>query len=87
MSVAQVNQRLKTTFGASAIAPTSQALDLYKVTYRSQDEKNRPVVLSGLVVLPRGGAPNGLVIFNHGTIVNSALAPSRLTGKANASEA
>ena len=87
ISVAQVNQRLKKTFGASAIAPTSQALDLYKVTYRSRDEKNRPVVLSGLVVLPRGGAPNGLVIFNHGTIVNSALAPSRLTGKANASEA
>ncbi len=86
MTVAQVNQQIQKVFGNS-VSPTSQALDLYKVNYRSRDEKNRVVVLSGLVVLPRGGAPNGLVIFNHGTIVNSALAPSRFTGKTNASEA
>ncbi len=86
MSIAQVNQLIQKKFGTS-VSPTTQALDLYKITYRSTDEKNRPVVLSGLIVLPRGGAPNGLVIFNHGTIVNSALAPSRFTGKSNASEA
>ena len=86
MSVAQVNQQIQKNFGNS-VALTNEALDLYKVSYRSRDEKNRAVVLSGLVVLPRGGAPNGLVIFNHGTIVNSALAPSRFTGKPNASEA
>ncbi len=86
MSVAQVNQLIRKKFGNS-VSPTAQALDLYKVNYRSQDERNRPVVLSGLVVLPRGGAPNGLVIFNHGTIVNSAFAPSRFTGKSNDSEA
>ncbi|MBA2621895.1 MAG: hypothetical protein H0U87_11905 [Acidobacteria bacterium] len=86
MSVAQVNQQIQKKFGAS-VSPTAQALDLYKASYRSRDENNRVVILSGLVVLPRGGAPNGLVIFNHGTIVNSALAPSRFTGKSNASEA
>ncbi|MEJ7862359.1 MAG: alpha/beta hydrolase [Pyrinomonadaceae bacterium] len=86
MTVAQVNQQIQKKFGAS-VSPTAQALDLYKVNYRSRDEKNHAVILSGLVVLPRGGAPNGLVIFNHGTIVNSALAPSRFTGKSNASEA
>jgi len=86
MTVAQVNELIKKKFGSS-VSPTAQALDLYKINYRSRDEKNRAVVLSGLVVLPRGGAPNGLVVFNHGTIVNSALAPSRFTGKSNASEA
>ncbi len=86
MTVAQVNQLIRKKFGNS-VSPTTQVLDLYKVSYRSRDEKNRAVVLSGLVVLPRGGAPNGLVIFNHGTIANSALAPSRFTGKSNASEA
>ncbi len=86
MSIAQINQLIRKKFGNS-VSPTAQALDLYKVSYRSPDEKNRPVVLSGLVVLPRGGAPNGLVIFNHGTIFNSALAPSRFTGKSNNSEA
>jgi len=86
MTVAQVNREIQKRFGTS-VSPTAQALDLYKISYRSRDEKNRAVVLSGLVVLPRGGAPNGLVIFNHGTIVNSALAPSRFTGKSNSSEA
>ncbi|MDQ3063485.1 MAG: hypothetical protein M3R14_11600 [Acidobacteriota bacterium] len=86
MSVAQVNQLMQKKF-ATSVSPTAQALDLYKITYRSRDEKNRAVVLSGLVVLPHGGAPNGLVLFNHGTIVNSTLAPSRFTGKSNTSEA
>jgi len=86
MTVAQINQQIQKKFGTS-VSPATEALDLYKVSYRSRDEKNRAVVLTGLVVLPRGGAPNGLVIFNHGTLVNSALAPSRFTGKTNASEA
>jgi dienelactone hydrolase len=86
MTVAEVNQSIEKTFGDS-VSPTARGLNLYKINYRSRDEKNNPVVLSGLVVLPRGGAPNGLIIFNHGTIVNSKLAPSRFTGKPNKSEA
>ena len=86
MTVAEVNRLIQKNFGNS-VSPTSEALDLYKITYRSKDEKNRAVVLSGLVVLPRGGAPNGLVIFTHGTQFSSEFAPSRFTGKSNASEA
>lgn len=86
MTVAEVNRGIEKAFGGS-VSPTARGLNLYKINYRSRDEKNNPVVLSGLVVLPRGGAPNGLVVFNHGTIVNSSLAPSRFTGKANKSEA
>jgi dienelactone hydrolase len=86
MSIAEVNRQIRKLFGDS-ISPTTQAFDLHKISYRSTDEKNRAVVLTGLVVLPRGGAPNGLVIFNHGTIHNPALSPSRFTGKSNASEA
>jgi alpha/beta superfamily hydrolase len=84
MTVAEVNQGIEKAFGTS-VSPTASPLDLYKINYRSTDEKNNPVVLSGLVVLPRGGAPNGLVIFNHGTIVNSESAPSRFTGTATKS--
>ena len=79
MSVAQVNRLLKSVFGASLPA-ARQALDLYKIRYRSRDEKGRDVVLSGLVVLPRGGAAKGLVIFNHGTIADRKMAPSRFNG-------
>ncbi len=86
MTVAEVNGRIQKEFGTS-VSPTAEAIELHKVSYRSRDEKNRAVVLTGLVALPRGGAPKGLIIFNHGTLVNSALAPSRFTGKSNASEA
>jgi dienelactone hydrolase len=86
MSVAEVNQQIRKLFGDS-VSPTTQAFELYKLNYRSTDEKNRVVTLTGLVVLPSGGAPNGLVIFNHGTLHNPALSPSRFTGKSNNSEA
>ncbi len=86
MSIAQINQRLKTVFSPSPPAPTSNAIDLYKVNYRSQDDNARPVILSGLVVLPQGGAPKGLVIFNHGTTADPNVSPSRYTGGAKPAE-
>lgn len=86
MTVVQTNQMMTKAFG-NKLAPTAQALDLYKITYRSTDEKNRPTILTGLLVLPRGGAPKGLVLFNHGTIADRKRSPSRFTGKANNSEA
>lgn len=86
MSVAEVNRQIQKLFGDS-VSPTAQAFDLHKISYRSTDEKNRVVTLTGLVVLPRGGAPNGLVIFNHGTLASPALSPSRFTGISNNSEA
>ncbi len=86
MTVSQTNQMISKAFGG-ALAPTARALDLYKISYRSRDEKNRAVVLTGLIVFPRGGAPKGLVVFNHGTIADRKMSPSRFTGKANNSEA
>jgi pimeloyl-ACP methyl ester carboxylesterase len=86
MTVAQTNQMMIKAFGGT-LAPASRALDLYKISYRSRDEKNRAVVLTGLIVFPRGGAPKGLVVFNHGTIADRKMSPSRFTGKPNNSEA
>lgn len=86
MSVAQVQSRLQTVFGSSISGANSQSLDLYKVRYRSQDERGRNVILSGLLVLPRGGAPKGLVIYNHGTTADRNLSPSRFRGGAQGGE-
>jgi pimeloyl-ACP methyl ester carboxylesterase len=86
MTVAQTNQMITKAFG-SGVAPTSKAVDLYKISYRSRDEKNRNVVLTGLIAFPKGGAPKGLVVFNHGTIADRKKSPSRFTGKDNGSEA
>ncbi|HVE56270.1 MAG TPA: alpha/beta hydrolase, partial [Pyrinomonadaceae bacterium] len=86
MTVVQTNQMITKAFG-NAVPPTSKALDLYKINYRSRDEKNRNVVLTGLIAFPKGGAPKGLVVFNHGTIADRQKSPSRFTGKDNGSEA
>ncbi len=81
MSVAHTNQRIKALLGFPSVALTSKAVDLYKVSYRTHDENGRSVVATGLVAFPRGGAPNGLVVFNHGTTQDRKTSPSRLTGR------
>lgn len=74
-----LNSRMKEVYGSSAPAEMRGNLNLYKITYRSRDANGRNAVLSGLVVIPANGAPNGLVVFNHGTTVYNAHMPSRLT--------
>lgn len=79
MSVAQINAGLQKLAG-DALSTARQPLDLFKIRYRSRDEKGRWVVLSGLLVLPRGGAPKGLVLYAHGTLHDRRLSPSRFNG-------
>ncbi len=86
LSVEQINTRMKAVFGASALPAASKAVDLYKVNYRSQNEKGDSVILSGLIALPKSDAPKGLVVYNHGTTADRNQSPSRWTGKANSSE-
>jgi dienelactone hydrolase len=86
MSVAETNKRLKTVLGGSAPADATQPIDLYKVRYNSPDGKGKMQVLTGLVALPRGGAPKGLVVFSHGTIGDHAMSPSRWTTKLHIGE-
>lgn len=72
--------RLQKLFGASAPSAVSPSLNLYKLRYRSLNDVGAPVVLSALVVLPQGGAPKGLILFNHGTTADRNASPSRFTG-------
>ena len=85
LSAAQINSRARTAFGAS-LPRTTRAVEMFKVRYNSRDERGRRVVLSGLLALPRGGAPKGLVVFNHGTTADRAASPSRFKGESKASE-
>jgi pimeloyl-ACP methyl ester carboxylesterase len=52
---------------------------LYKVIYGSRAPSGRTVPLSGLVAIPVGGAPKGLVIYFHATTANRENVPSRFT--------
>jgi hypothetical protein len=51
---------------------------LYRLIYRTVDERNRPTTASGLLVLPRGSRARTLttVFYGHGTQVHRANAPS-----------
>ncbi len=87
VTAAQFNKRMAEIYGASSPEPLRSSLNLYKVTYRSRDANGRPATLSGLVVIPAAGAPKGIVVYNHGTMVYNAHVPSRYVGAANGIEA
>lgn len=87
LSAQQINNRMKTVFGATALPQATKAVDLYKVSYRSLNEAGNPIVLTGLVALPKTGAPKGIVVFAHGTFADRNLSPSRYAGKPTKSEA
>lgn len=86
IAAAQFNKRMNAVYGASAPNQLRSSLNLYKVTYRSRDANGRNAVLSGLIIVPANGAPNGLVVFNHGTTVYNNHMPSRFVGAANGTE-
>ncbi len=85
MTAAQINRRAKMAFGDS-VTTADKIVELYKITYRSLNDKNAPVIVSGLVALPKNDAPKGLVVFNHGTTADRQRSPSLYNGEANASE-
>ncbi|MEZ5422616.1 MAG: hypothetical protein R2682_05915 [Pyrinomonadaceae bacterium] len=87
ISETQVNRRMDEVFGASAPERLRGSLNLYKVTYRSVDANGRATSLSGMVVIPSDGAPNGLIVFNHGTMAYNGTVPSKLTAKTKGGDA
>lgn len=87
VTAAAFNRRVSTVYSSTAPEPLRGSLNLYKVTYRSQDANGRNAVLSGLVIIPSNGAPNGMVVFNHGTAVYNDHMPSRFKGETNGIEA
>ena len=82
-----VGARLNEIFKNAPLAANSPQIELRKIVYTTIDVKGRSVNVSGLVAWPTGGAPNGLVVFCHGTIQDRRNSPSKWTGKPNGSEA
>jgi pimeloyl-ACP methyl ester carboxylesterase len=53
-------------------------IDCYRIVYLSSDANGKKTELSGLLALPHGVAPRGLVSFQHGTTSNRDSVPSNL---------
>jgi len=86
ISMMDLNSRMSNAFGAYAPSSAENGVELYKITYSSLDANSKPTRLSGLMVLPIGGAPKGLVVYCHGTTVDRRLSPSNYSGKGEAFE-
>jgi pimeloyl-ACP methyl ester carboxylesterase len=54
-------------------------VDCYRILYPSARPDGRTEILSGLLALPRGVRPRGLVSFQHGTTSDPRDAPSNLS--------
>jgi hypothetical protein len=54
-------------------------IDCYRIVYPSTDGNGKPIRLSGLLALPHGETPRGLVSFQHGTTSDRDSVPSNLS--------
>lgn len=59
---------------------------LFKISYTARGYDGSPTRLSGLVALPKNGAPKGWVLYCHGTQADRSLSPSRFNPAAKPGE-
>ena len=78
-SAAEIDSRVEKGLPGFEFPKARDAADLKKVSYTTTDAKGKPEQVSGLLVLPKGGAPKGLVVYMHGTTWDYKNAPSRVT--------
>jgi len=55
----------------------TSGIELYKVSYFTKDEENKPVLVSGLLAIPRNKKIKGIVSYQHGTNHDRNNAPSK----------
>ena len=63
-----------------------EGIEFYKVSYQTPSYSGVPTRVTGLLAVPSGGAPNGVVVYCHGTLSDRSLSPSRLTGRSGSVE-
>jgi hypothetical protein len=73
-----INNFLNKSAKHANVQPSSVAVELRKIVYTSTDANGRRANLTGLLAMPVGGAPKGLIVFMHGTIWDRKASPSRL---------
>ncbi len=86
LTAAEFNKRMRAAYPDAGLEPLNGSLNLYRITYRSVDAAGKNAVLSGLLAIPAQGARNGLIVFNHGTMVSRKTVPSAYRGETKAGE-
>jgi acetyl esterase/lipase len=78
-SAAEINDRVEKGLPGFEFPKADESSELKKISYTTTDAKGKREQVSGLLVLPSGGAPKGLVVYMHGTTWDYKNAPSYLT--------
>lgn len=78
LSAADVDARVAATFSSFPFPKADRSVQLKKVSYTTTDARGKREAVTGLLVLPDGGARKGLVVYMHGTSWDYRNAPSRL---------
>ncbi len=83
----KMKEKLGTTTGAlfyywatSFYIQPQYDIDLYKILYNTTNESDKPVVASGLIVLPKSNAKFPITAYCHGTVFKKESVPSNLCG-------
>ena len=76
MPIQEVEHKYRRAFGREP-HQLHVPIKLSKVVYESTDPSGKKVSLSGLLAMPEGGAPKGLVVYFHGTTADRFFVPSR----------
>lgn len=74
-TAAQLQQLVSASGIDISVSLLKYDVKLYKITYRTP-YKEQEVTASGIVVLPQGSGPSGMVSLHHGTIIAHGDAPS-----------
>lgn len=77
-SYGRVHARLLLWLAGVRGMDVANALDCYRIVYPSRDASGRTTRLSGLLALPHGTEPRGLVSYQHGTSSDPRAVPSNL---------
>jgi len=78
-SAAEIDSRVVKSLPGFEFPKARNAADLKKVSYTTTDANGKREQVSGLLVMPKGGAPKGLVVYMHGTTWDYKNAPSQVT--------
>lgn len=76
-----VNTRIAKELPGFPFPKAAAPVDIKKINYNTTGTKGEPQPVSGAIILPRGGAPKGLVIYMHGTVWDADSAPSKVLAK------
>ena len=62
------------------VTQINRPLSIYKVNYQTEDFHGNPILASGAVLIPKVNCALPMMTYNHGTVFDREMVPSRMSG-------